>query len=65
MENYVPSDQEELIDAQPPFPLPYTGNDMKIMTINQNTKFPHIVTYVTKYFSVSVFAYKLLFRATF
>uniref|UniRef100_A0A1I7XSC1 Alba domain-containing protein n=1 Tax=Heterorhabditis bacteriophora TaxID=37862 RepID=A0A1I7XSC1_HETBA len=49
MDNYVISDQEEILDAEPPFPIEYT-NGIRIMQINKNTKFANIVTLANRMF---------------
>ncbi|CAJ0953688.1 unnamed protein product, partial [Mesorhabditis belari] len=51
MENYVPDEGEQEIEANSPFPSPFDDvASMKVMDVKKNTKFGNIIDYVIKYF---------------
>nr|CDJ98263.1 Alba domain containing protein [Haemonchus contortus] len=49
MDKYVISEEEEVYDAEPPFPESMKS-DVKVMELHKNTKFGNIIDYVNKLF---------------
>ncbi|PIO69227.1 hypothetical protein TELCIR_08960 [Teladorsagia circumcincta] len=49
MDNYVISEEEEVLDAEPPFPESMKA-DVKVMELHKNTKFGNIIDFVNKLF---------------
>ncbi|PIO55773.1 hypothetical protein TELCIR_22839, partial [Teladorsagia circumcincta] len=49
MDKYVISEEEEVLDAEPPFPEPMKA-DVKVMELHKNTKFGNIIDFVNKLF---------------
>lgn len=52
MDKYMISEEEEVLDAEPPF-VESMKAGVKVMELHKNTKFGNIIDYVKKLFEVS------------